>query len=119
MGKGYSRDLRERVVIAWEEGEGTPEELAVRFRVGRATVHRWLKLWRETGDVEHRELGGGVRSQFDEEGLPKLLELLEERPDSTLEELCEAWFARYGTKTSPSSLVRAFKRAGVTRKKRH
>jgi hypothetical protein len=37
----YSADLRERVLIAWEQGEGTAAELATRFccaalRVGSA-----------------------------------------------------------------------------------
>lgn len=38
MGYGYSIDLRNRVVDAWYNGEGTYEELADRYGVGRATV---------------------------------------------------------------------------------
>ena len=38
----YSLDLRERVVAAVREGEGTQKEVAKRFKVGVSTLKRWL-----------------------------------------------------------------------------
>lgn len=117
MGKGYSKDLRERAVGAYERGEGTYDEIAERFDVGVASLNRWLRLKRETGSVEHRPLGGGHPTVFDEEGLPKLVALVDEKPDRTLDELCEVWKERHGDTVSTSAVGRALERAGLTRKK--
>ncbi|MGA9773954.1 MAG: IS630 transposase-related protein [Blastocatellia bacterium] len=44
--KAYSTDLREKLVLAYESGEDTPDEVADTFDVGRCTVARMMKLWR-------------------------------------------------------------------------
>ena len=49
MAKGYSDDLRERVVAALQRGGLTDEAVAKLFQIGEATVHRWKRLKRETG----------------------------------------------------------------------
>jgi transposase/transposase-like protein len=60
MAKGYSVDLRERVIAASQRGGLTDEEAAKLFQIGEATVHRWKRLKRETGGLEPRPYGGGV-----------------------------------------------------------
>ena len=45
----YSPDLRERVVGAYESGEGSIRVLAKRFKVHKDTVSNWLRLSREQG----------------------------------------------------------------------
>ncbi len=47
----YSKDLRERVVAAYEPGAGDQVEVAQRFNVGEATVRRWWALKRKSGSV--------------------------------------------------------------------
>jgi hypothetical protein len=39
----YSADLRERVLVAYEHGEGTAAALARRFRVALNTVKNWVR----------------------------------------------------------------------------
>ena len=50
--------------------------------------------------------------------LPKLADLVAEKPDRTLPELCDEWVARFGGRISPASMHRTLARAGITRKKR-
>ena len=49
MSKALSEDLRRRAVDAYEDAEGTLEEVAARFCIGTATLTRWNRVWRETG----------------------------------------------------------------------
>ena len=51
MPSPYSKDLRERVVAAYESGAGDQVEVAHRFSVGEATVRRWWALKRKSGSV--------------------------------------------------------------------
>lgn len=105
-------ELRRRIVEAYERKEGTYFELAQRFGVGEATVHRLLRLKRERGDVNP-----GSPSGITEEELPQLVRLVNEFPDATLDELKDLWGARHRCELSRSSIVRALRRAGITRKK--
>ncbi|HSD32240.1 MAG TPA: IS630 transposase-related protein [Gemmatimonadales bacterium] len=47
MPRPYSTDLRERVLAAYEAGEGGQAEVAGRYRVGERTLSGWLKAVRE------------------------------------------------------------------------
>jgi transposase-like protein len=43
MPQPYSADLRERVLVAYEQGEGSQVAIARRFRVCPATVCNWIR----------------------------------------------------------------------------
>ena len=105
-------ELRRKIVEAYERKEGTYFELAQRFGVGEATVYRLLKLKREQGNVRP-----GVPTCVTEEELPAFVELVREFPNATLEQLKEAWVSRTRRPLSRSSVVRALRRAGITRNK--
>ena len=49
MPRAYSPDLRERVLAAYEAGEGSQAEIADRFRIGERTLSRGLKAARSEG----------------------------------------------------------------------
>ncbi len=49
MARPYSADLRARVLLAHEHGEGGATALARRFRIGLSTLHRWLDGLRDAG----------------------------------------------------------------------
>ena len=105
-------ELRRRIVEAYEKKEGTYFELAQRFGVGEATVYRLLKLKRESGNVKP-----GAPTGVSEEELPEFVRLVNEFPHATLEQLKEAWVSRTRRQLSRSSIVRALRRAGITREK--
>jgi transposase len=87
--KPYSKDLRIRVLAAVDRG--TPrEEVAKTFSVSMPSIKRWLKRRRETGDVSPEPIPGRTpvnKGAALKEWLP---EHLEENPDLTLAEHCEA-----------------------------
>src|SRR5262245_41855051 len=71
MAWARSMDLRERVSAAYAEGNATYEAVAERFRLGRATVSRWLRLHRETGNVAPKAHRCGNPPKVDERGLSR------------------------------------------------
>jgi len=55
----YSTDLRERVLVAYEHGEGTAAALARRFRVALNTVKNWVRAAESEGRRVAKPLGHG------------------------------------------------------------
>ena len=49
MARPYSADLRDRMLLAHEHGEGGASALARRFRIGLSTLYRWLDDLRDEG----------------------------------------------------------------------
>src|SRR5258708_20684360 len=85
MARPYSRDLRERVVGAVESGVSRRTAAAV-FGVGIATVIEWMRIWRNSGRLEAKPMGGDHNSRLKEERV-WLLERIAAAPDLTLEEI--------------------------------
>src|SRR3954471_21374714 len=110
----YSQDLRQRIVDTIQRGDGTIRQVADRFLVSFSFVTRLLHLYRGTGSVEPRPHGGGNPAVVTPEGLPRLRELIRERPDATLEE-CRT---HLGASCSLMTLSRALSRLGLPRKKK-
>ena len=65
MPQPYSADLRERVLVACEQGDGRQVEIARRFRVCPATVCNWRRQEREEGRRSPKPHSGGVPSRLD------------------------------------------------------
>lgn len=118
MGKALSVDLRERVLSAYHRGEGTQLEIATRFGVGEASVRRWLRRERETGNVEPRtDYRHGPAPKFEMASMAVLEELLTQNRDATNEELATLMAERTGIYVSASTISRAIAILGWTRKK--
>jgi transposase len=118
MAWAHSQDLRERVIAAHAEGGTTYDGLAVRFRIGRATVNRWLRRHRETGSVAPKPHRSGNPPKVDEAGRALLRELVDAKPDATLAELAAAYRERTDLKLALCMVHRALAGLGITRKKR-
>jgi transposase len=116
MSKALSLDLRERVLAAVAAG-ASHRQAGERFGVSAASVSRWRRREREQGDAKPRALGGDRRSGRIEAQAALILELLESRPDQTIEELRRA-LAEHGHRFGFGTLHRFFGRHGLTRKKR-
>lgn len=113
--KAYSQDLRERVLRAVDEGKPRAQIIAF-FGGSRAPIKRYVKQRRETGNVHPHAIPGrtpkkGAALQA------KVEELLQERSDARLEDYCHMWESRSGVNVSPSTMSRAIRQAGYTRKK--
>ena len=64
-----SNDLRQRILDAVDNHEGTQRELAERFAVNPSTIVRLLQLRRRTGSAAPRPHGGGKSPALDADGL--------------------------------------------------
>jgi transposase len=115
MSKPYSKDLRERVVAAVEDGLSRRQAAEV-FDVGVSSVIRWVQRFRATGSVAAKPMGGDHRSLLTGERA-WILERIEEAPDLTLEELREKLKAR-GVIVGYGTVWRFFEREDITFKKK-
>ena len=114
---GYSVDLRERIVEAVLERRLSIHEAADTFRVGHATVERYLRRFRECGELTPCRPPGRP-SRVNDEQLGALRKQLEAHNELTLLEHCELWGKDTGMKLSYVTMHRPSKRLGISRKKR-
>ena len=68
--------LRNRVVRAYEAGEGGYAAVASRFAVSARTVLRWVRRFRANGDAHPTPKGGGTPSSISGEEISRLLDRL-------------------------------------------
>ena len=109
-------ELRKRIVAAYTSGlSGSYEQTAELFGVGRATVSRLLRRYRETGDVKPLPIGGNYPRQLD---LDWLLDHAQRVPDARLIDRIDAWEAESGRRVSSSTMSKAMRKIGWTHKKR-
>ena len=110
----YSLDLRERIVEAVAEGQ-KHQDVAVRFKVGVATVRRYLsrsragKLAAKTPPGRSALIPAGAYEQ--------LREQVRQHNDATLARHCELWEEQQSVKVSVVVMCRTMQRAGLSRKK--
>ena len=115
MVKSLSDDLRVRVVEAVDAG-ASRRQAAWRFGVSVSSAIRWVRRWRDRGEVRARPQGGDRRSGRIEAQAGFILAAVEERPDVTLAEL-QALLLERGVSVGIGSLWRFFERRGISFKK--
>ena len=117
MAKTYSSDLRERVFGAWQRGEGSQPEIAVRFGVSVSFVRDLSRRWRESGGVAAKAHGGGRAPSVDAAVAKAIKAAVAARNDATIEEHRQS-LAAAGYRLAHSTLGRWLLRLKLTRKKR-
>jgi transposase len=117
MPKPYSQDLRERVIDAVERGKMSRRAAARHYAVSPSVAIKWLERVERDGSREPVGHGGHRASK-----LAAHRDFLEaaraEKPDITLQALCDRLSAARGIKADTSMMSRFFRRIGVTVKKR-
>ncbi|SRR6266568_8541792 len=91
--RAYSTDLRERILRAVDEGKPRAQIIEL-LNVSRATIKRYLKQRRETGDLHPQPIPGRTPKKG-AALLQGIGELLQERPDARLEDYCQMWESRH------------------------
>lgn len=116
MNDGYPVEMRERVVQAYEAGEGSYPEIAARFAVGEASVKRWVWRVRAHGDLASRPKRGGNYSAITRTVVEALVTRL---GDATANELTVEFnrTRRGAARVHVSSMKRALHRSGYVVKK--
>ena len=79
-----SQDLRERIVAAYEAGEGSYDVVAARFCVGRTVVGKLVRQKRTLGSLEPQVHLRGRKPAVSAEKETALREHLEKHPDATV-----------------------------------
>jgi len=115
MGKPYSQDLRDRVIVNVEDGLRTTA-CARLLRVSVSYVSKVMGRKRSTGETAARALGRGPAPKLaaHEAGLRQRVAA---EPDETLEELCGWLHSEHGVSVSVSVLCRTLQRLDLPRKK--
>lgn len=118
MGAPYSLDLRERAVaFATEYEELSQGQVAAFFRIGVATLQRWLREYRETGDLASKPHTGGHDPLLAGEGVELLRSIVKRENDRTLEEYCLLLEEAGGPRLARSTMYDTLERLEITRKK--
>ena len=109
-----SIDLRERIVSAYDQGQGTRQQIAARYNVSLGMVKKLLQQRRDTGDLSPRHYNSGRKPKITPQLADKLRDLVNAQPDMTLDELREA----LGIDCTPQAIHYALQRMGMSLKKR-
>lgn len=110
-----SLDLRERIVKAYDQGEGTQPEIARRFDVSLGMVKKLLLQRRKTGCIKARHHRAGRKKTIVAEHRIAIRQHLKAKPDMTLAELREA----LGLNCTLPAIHYVLVDMGLTYKKRH
>jgi transposase len=113
--KTLSLDLRERVLAAYDTGDGTREDVAARFRVSLGMVKKLLQQRKQTGDLRPRHRFSGRKPLIMEAHRQQMRQFLGKRPDMTLSELRGA----VGLSCTLPAIHYALAGMNLTYKKRH
>jgi transposase len=108
--KAYSKDLREHVLKAVDQGYPRAEIVQM-FGVSLASIKRYLKQRRESGDLSPRPIPGRPSKKYAalEAGL---VAQLQAHPDSSLQAHCQLWEASHGMWVDHTTMSRAIRRVG-------
>ena len=114
MAKGYSVDLRVRVVQAIDEGMSKMTAHRT-FHISHSTIDHWFALREQSGSLaprpmrvtRTRQLQGAVFEEF-----------VRAHAHATLDEMAQAWQQQTGVSLTDMSFSRALRALGWTRKKR-
>lgn len=112
----YSTDLRQRIIAAVNHDKKPPAEVATQFRVGVASVYRYLQLDRDLHDLTPLK-GTGRPRKITAELEARLLEQVRANNDLTLAEHCQRFEQTTGVRLSITCLHQSLERANITRKK--
>lgn len=115
--KAYSVDLRQKIIEADNQKEGSQRQLAKRFRVSLSFIENLLKRYRTEGTVEPRAHGGGRVAKLSTEQEQVLVNLVAEDNDAILVELCDQLEQRVGVQISRATMGRYVQKLKLTRKK--
>jgi transposase len=109
MPGAYSSDLRTRVLAAVEVSE-SPDTVAGRFMVGRATVYRWMAAARDEGRRTAKPMIGGPKPLIRAEVAAALQRMLAANNHLTLTECRDRLAAETGVQVHPWTVGRALRR---------
>jgi|SRR5215467_13775551 len=113
----YSKDLRTKIIRAYQTGGQSQRQIAARFSVSLTFVHKLIKQFRNTGVIEPRPHGGGQKRKISPGMLDALREEVNAHPAATLDHLRRFLVAKFGVKVSNATIYRALKSSATKKRK--
>jgi transposase len=117
MVKAYSKDLREKIVDAYNQGVGTINQIAKMFGVGKRSVEKYLFLYRQGQDLTPQKQPGRP-PLLNDKSLEIIKIIVLSDPDGTLYDHCASYKEKTKSELSKSSMWNAYKLLKLNRKKK-
>ena len=117
MARSYDDDLRRKYLEAYDRGDGTLGELALRFGVSRGWGWKVSAARKRTGQMERLIGRRGRPSRVSGEALEKLRGWIEAKPDLTLAQLQEKLLTETDLQLSIGRLWQLVRQLGLRLKK--
>lgn len=115
--KPHSKDLRQKIIDAYMEGQGSIRQIALRFKVSRSFVQKLLKQYQQTGKVDPKPYRGGRSPKLNSEQINLVAELVKQNNNATLQELCDLVENQTGVRVSHSTMSRILRKLKSSQKK--
>jgi transposase len=117
MAQAYSNDLRRKFFQAYDDGEGTLEEVADRFRVSVGWAKKISARRTRTGEADAPQWRHGPASRVTETIAEWMREQVRRQPDITLRELGEQLAESKSLRLSTTRIWWALRRLQLPLKK--
>ena len=118
MARAYSDDLRQKLIEAHQQGDGSLPALAQRFHVSEGWARKVSAAFYRSGSWVRPPSGPrGPRSKFTDEIRRRLHEWIDEQPDLTLQQLQSRLRGELGLKASIGRLWSVLREMGLRLKK--
>jgi len=117
MAGAYPQALRDRVIDAVIHGGMSPRAAAERFEVSESAAIKWVQRFEREGSRSSAKMGGYKPVKL-EPHRERIARWRAEKPDITLQALCNRLRAECGVEANTQLMSRFLRRLGVTFKKR-
>ena len=117
MARTVSKEVREKIVRAYEHGVGTIEEVAIIFDLSSRTVAKFLQLHRNGKDLSPGRHTGRPPI-LTEENLVIVKSVISLNKDGTLQEYADEFKIKTGIEITYVTIHNACKKLNLRRKKR-
>jgi transposase len=117
MTAAYSVDLRRKVVESYEGGNGSYSKISSDFGISIRSVKRYVKQYREDGNLLPKKGNQGRPKKVDEDGYKTIRNIIRSHPTVTLAELSKLYYKEKKVSVGRSILSRACDKLNLRRKK--
>jgi transposase len=117
MGKAISKEVREKIIRAYEYGAGTIEKIAIIFEIKPRSVAKYLHLHRQNKDLTPKPHTGRPPI-LNDENLDIVKLIVSSNKDGTLQEYADEFKNRTGIEVTYVTMHNACKKLNINRKKR-
>lgn len=113
----YSIEIRSKALTAYEEGQGTQEEIASIFQVSISSFKRWLSKLRRGEPLHSLTENSGRPKKIDKIGEETIKRIVAENPSITLSELSDLYYKQHKVVVGRSVLSRTLQGFNLRYKK--